>query len=179
MINLAQYKQSYKHKVGLFKRCSWYFFQHLFFTSFVPGSYWRSFALRLFGANIEKGVVLKSRIKIKFPWLLDIGENSWIGEGVHIDNLAKVKIGRNCCVSQYAYLCTGNHNWNDKFFSLIIMPITIENGSWIAARCVIGPGVIVKECSILALGSVAVSNLDSYSIYAGNPAKFVKKRNII
>ena len=38
------------------------------------------------------------------PWRLSIGDYSWIGEDVWIDNLAMVKIGKNVCVSQGAYL---------------------------------------------------------------------------
>ncbi len=51
--------------------------------------------LRLFGAKIGKKVVIKPGVNVKYPWFLEIGDFSWIGEDVWIDNLGKVKIGAN------------------------------------------------------------------------------------
>ena len=64
------------------------------------------FLLKLYGAKIE-GVVLKPKVNIKFPWNLIVSENVWIGENVWIDNLDKVIIGDNVCISQGAFLI----NW--------------------------------------------------------------------
>ena len=60
----------------------------------LPGSGWRAALLRAFGAEIGPGVVLKPGLRVKFPWRLTIGDNSWIGESAWIDNLDEVRIGR-------------------------------------------------------------------------------------
>lgn len=60
----------------------------------------------------------------------------------------------------------------------MIAPIILKEGSWVGAKSIVGPGVTLESHAVLALGSVASSNLESYGIYRGNPAMLVKKRNI-
>lgn len=154
----------------------WLFVQAIFVASSLPGSTHRKFLLRLFGAKIGKGVVAKPRMRVKFPWRLEVGDHSWIGEDVWIDNLADVSIGAHCCLSQGAFLCTGSHDWSKPSFDLIVQPITLERGAWVAAKSVVSPGVTIKEGAVLGLGSVAITDLDPWSIYVGAPAVFHKKR---
>jgi putative colanic acid biosynthesis acetyltransferase WcaF len=113
---------------------------------------------------------------VKYPWLLSIGNNSWIGEDVWIDNLVEVKIGANVCISQGAYLCTGNHDWSDKSFGLDVRPIVLEDGAWVGARSLIGPGVVIREYGIATAGSVVVRSIPAYEIHSGNPAALAKRR---
>ena len=121
---------------------------------------------------------IKPGVRVKFPWRLTVGDHAWIGENAWIDNLAPVTVESHVCLSQDVYLCTGNHDWSDPNFQLIAAEIYIEQGSWIAARAVIGPGVRVGRGAILALGSVAGRSLEAMTIYAGNPAQPIKKRTI-
>ena len=136
----------------------------------LPVSGIKLFFLRLFGAEIGKGVVIKPGVKIKFPWKLMIGENSWIGEGVWIDNLDIITIGKSVCISQGAYLFTGNHDFKKSTFNLITHPILIEDGVWIGAKAVVYGGVTCHTHSILGINAVAETNLAGYTIYKGNPA---------
>ncbi|NIN12739.1 MAG: colanic acid biosynthesis acetyltransferase WcaF, partial [Gemmatimonadales bacterium] len=154
----------------------WWVAQRLFFRSWVPGSTHRAWLLRRFGARIGRGVVLKPGVRVKFPWRLKIADHVWIGEDVWIDNLATVTIRDHCCISQGAYLCTGSHDWESATFNLITEPIEIREFAWVGARAVVGPGVVVSEGAVLALGSVATENLDSWQIYQGVPAQPVRSR---
>ena len=156
----------------------WLFLHFLFVRSPLPGSLHRRVLLRCFGAKIGRSVTIKPGVRIKFPWRLTIGDNAWIGEDAWIDNLQSVVIGANVCVSQGAYLCTGNHNWSRTTFDLVAQPITVEECAWVAARAVVGPGVTVGAGAILTLNSVAVRDLDSWSIYTGTPAVLMRKRVI-
>lgn len=134
--------------------------------------------LRLFSSIIGVGVIIKPKVNIKFPWKLSIGNHTWIGENVWIDNLAQVTIGNNVCISQGAMLLTGNHNYKKATFDLVVKGITIEDGAWIGAKSVVCPGVIVGSHAVLTVGSVATHDLAPYTIYQGNPAKPIKKRII-
>jgi len=136
----------------------------------------RSAILRLFGAKIGKQMYMKPGVRVKFPWYLTVGDYCWIGEDVWIDNLAPVSIGSHVCVSQGAYLCTGNHDWSKPNLKLFTRPITLERGCWVGARTLVGPGVTVKEGAILTAGGVATKDLQAFGIYSGNPAVFVKRR---
>lgn len=156
----------------------WTLLSALFVSSWLPGSAHRRFLLRLFGANIGDGVVIKPGVRVKFPWRLTVGTDTWIGEEVWIDNLATVFIGDNCCLSQGAYLCTGSHDWNSPTFDLKTRKIQVDNGAWIAAKAVVGPGVTVGEGAVLTICSVATSNLAAWTIYRGNPALVVASREL-
>jgi putative colanic acid biosynthesis acetyltransferase WcaF len=155
---------------------AWLVAQCLLIRSQLPGSAHRRIVLRLFGARIGKDVTIKPGVRVKFPWRLAVGDHSWLGEDAWIDNLADVTIGAHCCISQAAYLCTGNHDWTATSFNLRTAPIRICDGAWIAARSVVAPGVTVGEGSVLAIGSVATRNLHAWSINAGNPAKQIGPR---
>lgn len=155
---------------------AWIVVQSLFVHSWLPGSAHRVWLLRKFGARIGQGVVIKQFVRVKFPWRLSIGEHTWIGEGAWIDNLAQVNIGSHCCISQNAYLCTGSHDWKSNTFDLITKPITIEDQAWVAAGSQVAPGVTIGRAAVLALGAVALADLQPGWIYQGNPAQPVKPR---
>ena len=155
----------------------WFFFGlPLLRSRLLPFSSFRSSILRCFGATVARKVVLKPGIRVKYPWLLSLGAHSWIGEDVWIDNLVPVTIGANVCVSQGAYLCTGNHDWSDPAFGLQVQPVVLKDGSWVGARAVICPGVRIEECGVAAAGSVVTNSIPAYEIHAGNPARLLRRR---
>jgi len=154
----------------------WVLVVGVFFESWIPGSKWRVSLLRRFGARIGEGVVIKPKVRVKFPWRLIVGDFSWIGEGVWIDNLATVSIGAHCCISQGAYLCTGSHDWDRDSFDLLTRPIEIEDQCWIGAQARVAPGVTCRQGAVLTMGSVASADLEQWQIHSGHPAKAVKAR---
>ena len=169
----------YNPGASTLKRTLWYFVNALLFINPLnPVSSLKVKLLRLFGARVGKGVTLKPNVNIKYPWLLEIGDHVWIGEGVWIDNLAPVSIGSHVCISQGALLLTGNHNYKKKTFDLMVGKITLADGAWIGAKSVVCPGVTCGSHSVLAVGSVAVKDLKPYFIYQGNPAVPVRERTI-
>lgn len=131
--------------------------------------------LRMFGADVGKGVLIKPGVSITFPWRLILGDNVWIGENVWIDNLAPVQIASNVCISQGAYICTGSHDYKKEGFNLITRPVVIEESCWICAKSILGPGSTMKAGSILLMGSTASGVLEKNTIYEGVPA--LKKRS--
>ena len=157
----------------------WYITSAVFFNSYLlPFSFLKRIILRIFGAKVAKGVVIKPKVSIKYPWKLTVGDNTWIGENVWIDNLDTVNIGANVCISQGALILSGNHDYSKTTFDLIVKPITIEDGVWIGAKSIVTQGVVCKSHSVLAVNSVASSNLELYSIYEGNPAEKIRDRKI-
>ena len=144
---------------------------------FVPYGL-KSRVLRAFGAQIGKNVVIKPGIHVKYPWHLTVGDNAWLGERAWIDNFVRVAIGANACVSQGAYLCTGNHDWADPGMGLVVKPIIIAEGAWVGAFARIAPGVTVGEGAIVALGAVLLKDAEPRGVYVGNPAQKVRERTI-
>jgi len=177
--DLSEYNNDwYNPGAGLFKRGLWYCVNACFFVSYFPFSGIKVTLLRLFGATVVKGVVIKPAVNVKYPWKLKIGDHVWIGERVWIDNLDNVIIGNHSCLSQGAMILCGNHNYKKRTFDLITAPVALEEGVWLGAKSLVCPGVVCYAHSVLAAGAVANKNLESYSIYQGVPAKLVKERII-
>ncbi len=132
----------------------------------------------MFGANVGKNVVVKPRVNIKYPWNISIGDNAWIGEKVWLDSLGKINIGSNVCLSQSAMLICGNHNYKKSTFDLMVGNIILEEGVWIGAGAMVCGNIICKTHAVLTAGSVAANDLESYSVYQGNPAVKIKERII-
>lgn len=162
-----------------FKEALWVVVRTVFFLTPCPWpSVLRVFWMRLFGARVGRGVVIRSRVNIWFPWRLEVGDHVWLGEEVFILNLASVVIASHVCISQRAFLCTGNHDYASPAFDLIAKPIRVEQGGWIGAASFVGPGVVVGSHAVLAAGSIATKDLAPFGIYQGNPAIRVKQRTI-
>ena len=161
MMRLDQYDNSWYNPGPKWKIALWYAVSMALFRTAIPyPSQLKAFVLRMFGAKIGQGVVIKPSVIIKYPWKLSIGDHSWIGEQVWIDNLDQVTIGNHCCISQGAMLLCGNHNYKKPTFDLIIKPIVLEDGVWIGARCLVGPGVTAKEGAVLQANAHAFHPLD-------------------
>ena len=89
-----------------------------------------------------------------------------------------MRLGSSVCLSQGAYLCTGNHDWTDPAFGLRIAGIELEQGSWVGAKCLLMPGVQLGAGAVVGAGSVVSGRVPAYHVFAGNPACFVKERLI-
>ena len=177
-VSLASYDNSgYDPGRSRLWQIAWFFFGLPILRSpLIPGSALRRFLLRSFGAAVGRGVVIKPGVRVKYPWLLRVGDHAWIGEDCWIDNLALVTIGGDACLSQGSYLCTGNHDWKDRGFGLVVKPIAIGQGAWVGARAMVSQGVEMGIGSIAAAGSVVACDVPPMEIFAGNPARFIRKR---
>ncbi len=124
---------------GRMKEILWVACKCFFFLNPVPWpSFLRTRLLRLFGARMGRGVVVRSGANISFPWRLTVGDHVWIGEDVVILSLAPVTIGSHVCISQRAFLCTGSHAWRKETFDLQTRPIVVEESVWISALALSG-----------------------------------------
>lgn len=137
---------------------------------------WRVFLLRLFGARIGTGVLIRPSARITYPWKVSIGDNAWIGDHATLYSLDAIEIGENACISQDCYLCTGSHDHREADFRYNCAPIRIEAQCWVAAGCFVGPGVRVGEGAVIGARSLLLRNADPMSLYAGQPAKRVGAR---
>ncbi|MEX5300229.1 acetyltransferase [Kocuria sp. CPCC 205292] len=129
----------------------------------------RAKALRAFGAKIGDGVIIRPRTRIKFPWNLEIGDRSWIGEGVWIHNQNQVTVGHDSVISQETFITTGSHS-HRKDMGLITRPISIGNGVWITARCVVTGGVSIGQSALVQPLTRVSEDIPENTVYGGaNP----------
>lgn len=177
-VDLSNYdNQNFDPGAGALRRAAWYLVNALVLHSWLfPFSRLKVMLIRGFGGSVGRGVVIKPRVNIKYPWNITIGDYSWIGEGAWLDSLGRIDIGASVCISQGAYLLTGNHDYKDPAFGLIVRPIRIEDGAWVGARVVVCPGVCIEKEAVVAVGSVLSADALSGMIYRGNPAVAVRER---
>ncbi len=179
-VNLAGFDNSwYSPGRSFFVQTLWYLVNALFFQNPLNvSSASKVVLLRWFGAKVGRGVVIKPSVNIKYPWRLELGDNVWVGERAWLDSLTTISIGDNVCISQGAYLCTGNHDWSDVHFGLIVKPIVAEAGVWIGARSVILPGVTLRSHSIVAAGSVVGEDTEPYTVNSSWELRVTRRRNV-
>jgi putative colanic acid biosynthesis acetyltransferase WcaF len=137
---------------------------------------WRNFLLRLFGAQIGKGVIIRPTVRITYPWKLIIGDNAWVGDNADLYTLGEISIGKNAVVSQRAYLCTGSHDHTAEAFDIYAKPIVIEDEAWVATDVFIAPGITIGKGAVVGARSSVFKDMPAGMICIGNPAKPVKKR---
>ena len=156
---------------------AWYACKAFFFLSPWPWpSAFKRWLLRIFGARVGKGVVVKPRVNIHMPWRLEVGDHCWIGEEACLLSLDRIVVGSHCCISQRAFLCAGNHDFRDEAFSFRGGPIKVGDGAWVGASVFVGPGVEIGEEAVVSAGSVVLKGLPAGMVCSGNPAEPRSKR---
>lgn len=135
---------------------------------------WRVFILEIFGAKIGKSVIIRPSAKIEYPWKIEIGDYTWIGEDTYLYSLGHIQIGSNAVISQKSYLCTGTHDYLSENFDIKTASITIGDQCWIASDVFIGPGVSIPSKCVIGARSSVFKTPSIPGIYLGNPAKLAK-----
>lgn len=138
----------------------------------------RIWLLRLFGAKLAPTVNINRTANIEQPWNLSMGHLSSLGDNSWTYCLDKITIGEKCCIGKDVYLITGSHGVNDPNFNLITQPIKIENECWVATGAYVLPGVTLGIQTVVGAKSLVIKDTEPYSIVGGNPAKFIKKREL-
>jgi putative colanic acid biosynthesis acetyltransferase WcaF len=93
--------------------------------------------------------------------------------------VAPVRLGAHVTVSQYAFLCTASHDYEDPDLRLIAKPIEIGDYAWIAARAFVGPGVKIGEGAVVGATASVYQDVPEWTVVGGNPASIIKKRVMV
>lgn len=121
----------------------------------------RSRILRFFGASIGSRTNIRHGVHVHWPWKLSVGDDTWIGVGAWILNLAPVTIGDDVCISQQVMLCTGSHDADDPAFEFDNAPIVVNDGAWLAARATVLRGVTIGTGALVGATTLVVSDVPS------------------
>lgn len=129
---------------------------------------------------------IKAFIRVDRDATLTIGNNVgmssvtiWCSESITVGD--NVKVGALTIISD-----TDAHSINPIFRSnpdtdaknAKHSPIVIKKNAFIGAMCFIGKGCCIGENSIVGAGSIVTKNIPDNEIWAGNPAKFIKRIDI-
>lgn len=176
-MDLSNYQEEKPHRI---KRICWYIINATIFRC-LPGVYLRYIRngiLKIFGATIPWKSLIYSSCKIFAPWNLVVGKNACIGPNTELYNKDLIKIGDNAVISQGSYLCTASHDISDSMHSLITAPIVIADQAWVAADAFVGMGVTIGQGAVVGARAAVFKDVEPWTVVGGNPAKFIKKREI-
>lgn len=158
----------------------WWLVQSCLFSPSPQFMYgWRRFLLRIFGAKIGKGVILRPTVRITYPWNLSVSDYSWIGDHAELYNLAEIFIGSNSVISQKSYICTGSHDYRTPSFDIYAKSVTIGDGCWLATDVFVAPGVTIENGCVVGARSSVFHSLPANSICRGNPAIKIRDRELV
>ena len=135
----------------------------------------RRAALVAFGARIGKGVLLRPRLRVRFPWKLSIGDRSWIGEDVWLHNQDQLTIGSDAVISQGTFVTTGSHAVR-RDMALITSPVSIGDGAWVTARCIILGGSRIGVSAVITPGSVVNGAVPDGAVYGRSGGEVLGER---
>ncbi len=172
-IDLRRYDQSWfdRGRPGWYILL-WWLVQAIVFP--LTPHFWhgaRAAVLRGFGARIGQGVCIRPTARFTYPWKVEIGDYSWIGDDVVLYSLDQITIGQHCVISQQSYLCTGSHDIHDPAFGLKTAPIRVGNGVWIAADCFIAPGVQIGANAVIGARSTVFNDMPEQQVCWGHPCR--------
>ncbi|MCI7781438.1 MAG: putative colanic acid biosynthesis acetyltransferase [Bacteroidales bacterium] len=150
-------------------------------TWFLPrslGMGWKRSLLRMFGAKVHPTAQVYSSARIYYPANLTMEAYSCLADGVECYNVAPVTVGAHSTISQGTLLCTASHDITDSHHRLVTAPIMIEDQVWIGARAYIGMGVVVRQGAVVGATASVYKTVEPWTVVGGNPARFIKKREI-
>ncbi|MDC0947209.1 acyltransferase [Nitrospinaceae bacterium] len=139
------------------------------------------------GKNIRLGdriIILRFSYFYASDGIIELGSDVAINSNVQIgaSDGGKIIIGDRVLIGPNVVLRASDH-----IYGRIDVPIRdqghtggeiiIENDVWICANVVVTKNVRIGAHSIIAAGSVVTSNVEPYSVFAGVPAKLLRKRN--
>jgi putative colanic acid biosynthesis acetyltransferase WcaF len=154
----------------------WKVLEAIAFKPFLTPSKIRVWMLRMLGASVGKNVLIKSQVKILFPWNLQIGSNTWIGEGVWVINHEKVTIANDVCVSQGVIICSSGHDYRTTALIYKHSPIYIDSGAWICLSAKLLPGSKVGKNSVISANEVLRDQLKDNHIFQNGIQKPIDYR---
>ncbi len=159
------------------RRIAWGLVERTLWRLPLPRAYgWRRWLLQRFGAELAASSRLRASTRVVHPWLLRMGEHSFLGDRVRVYNLGPVVLGDHSVVSQDVTLCAGTHDYTQPHLPLQRPPITIGSGVWVCAEAFVGPGVTIGDNAVVGARAVVTKDVPPGVVVAGNPARVVKER---
>ncbi|XP_065584120.1 putative acetyltransferase SH0499 [Artemia franciscana] len=109
---------------------------------------------------------------------LRIGSGVFINVAVDLFPTGGIHIGNNAAIGPRTLISTAHHsttNADRRGGRQKFSPVTIGDGAWLGANVTVLGGVVIGEGAVIAAGSLVTRDCDPHTLYAGTPAKLVKR----
>lgn len=129
--------------------------------------------------KIGKGVFICRNVSFGGLFNIELGDRVDINQGCNLYGDFGITIGAGTKLSPYVQLYSANYKYKKGevigSLGVIGKEITIGKNVWIGAGSVILPGVTIGDNSIVGALSLVNKDIPGNEIWAGNPARFIKK----
>lgn len=178
MQDLSSFKmpEGFRGRSAFIVQLWWIVEATLFRHSLRRADGFRRWLLRLFGARVGKKVIIRSTVRITYPWKITIGDHSWIGDDVELYSLGEIIIGSNTVISQHSYLCGGDHDYRLPDFPIRSRTIRVEDEAWVACHVFIAPGVTIGHGAVIGARSAVFEDMPAKMVCVGSPCRPIKPR---
>jgi maltose O-acetyltransferase len=109
---------------------------------------------------------------------VSLGLGTTVNVGCRFDNRAGVSIGDRCGIGMGVTFLTSTHDLTDpncRAGAGSLLPIAIGDGVWVGSAATILPGVTIGHGCVIAAGAVVNRDCLADHLYAGVPARQIKK----
>lgn len=142
----------------------------------------RAWSWRLFLAKCGRGVLIDHRVYFKYPWMIELGDDVSINRGAEfypglVAN-ARIRIGSQVRIAPNVRLHAAGHDPDHPDFAETAADITVEDGAWLGAACIVLPGTRIGRGAVVAAGAVVTADVPDHAIVAGVPARVVRMRKV-
>jgi maltose O-acetyltransferase len=139
----------------------------------------RKLVYKIVFLNFGTNVLLSSKFYVRYPWKVWIGNNVSIGRNIQIYpsfliRNARVIISDGVVLAPNLVILGAGHLPEDPNNTNVASSVILEENVYVGANVTIRYGVTVGKNSVIAAGSVLVSNVQANSIYGGNPARLIR-----
>ena len=165
-----------------------YYFLYYWFVKHLP----RSYELGLIGRMSQemrylicKNLIINNNGHFRVERGADFGggkniiidERGGIGENARFIGEGKIFIGKHAMMGPDVIIITNDHKMlPEGFDGYVTEDVSIGDHAWIGARVIILKGVKIGKYAVIGAGSVVTHDVGDHEIWAGNPAKFIRKR---
>ena len=136
----------------------------------------RARVLRAAGIDIDTAIVESGCFF--FGANVSLGDYALISHGCYFDSKDQIRVGARSAVAMGTTLITSDHELGGELQRMgrfRTAPIVIGEGVWIGARTLVLPGVTIGDGCVVAAGAVVTADLDPHALYAGVPARLVRR----
>lgn len=129
------------------------------------------------------GSMIDYQTYFRYPWKISIGRNVWINRGCEfygsmMSGNAQISIGNNCALGPRVRILSATHDYHYLDLPDTAASVLLGDHVWIGAGATILPGVSIGNGAIVAAGSVVTKDVEAFTIVGGNPARFIKIREL-
>ncbi len=155
-----------------------------YFIAWIPfrfGMILRNIYLKIWLKHCGWGVLTSVGVWIEYPWNIEISSNVWLGQGVRLEGMGGISIGKDTKIAFQCALQTAGHEYVGMELirkqPIVCNPIKIGSDVWLGARTMVKYNITIHDRAISGMGSIVVKDIPPNEIHGGNPASFLKKRD--